>query len=740
MTFMRPRLILVSLGLAALTIVSFGLQAQDEPKTSGSTQSVRDDLTNSQQQLARQFADFQDALLRLKQRLARGTPEEKRRAEVLEKVLDECKNLAINQEFTKIIQVLRLAKINNTGDLAQLKDQSSDLANRIRRILDLLQNANTDRLSQERKKLEELLKDLQKVIDAQKTVQAQTDLGKTDTTELQKNQENVTGKTSKIEKGLEKYLKEKDGKNGEAANLKGENKDGKGDGKKGEAKDAGKDRKGAESTKGEAKDAGKESQGAKGEAKSGDKGKQGSEPQSGNKAGAKSQEGSQQAGAKDNKSGAKGQEGGAKDNKSGDKGQEGSAKDSGSKAGDPGAKKEGPQGAAKSGNDKKSGGEQGKQGTPDSKAKTGEKSGADSKQAGAKSNKSGDPKSGEAKGGDAKSGDPKQGEAKSGSDSKSQGQAKDGGSPSQGQPSDQPPQAAQKSDQQQQPQQPSSGGDKSDDVAKANKKVKEAGYDQKIAEEKIAKKDNPQASKNQADAIQKLEEAKKKLERLLQQMREDELERVLAALQARCEKMLIMQQQVLAGTEDVHKAIAKNDDKKANQLNKKEALKLSDQEKVIVLEANKCSDILEAEGSAVAFPEVFQQVRQDMMHVQKRLELSDVADLTQGIERDIIDTLKEMIDALKKAQQDMKQDPGKPGKAGKSGQPGDQKLLELIQELKMVRSLQKRVNDRTQTYGRRFPGQEQANEPQVIRELRSLSERQLRIQEIVSRIAKGDNK
>ena len=84
----------------------------------------------------------------------------------------------------------------------------------------------------------------------------------------------------------------------------------------------------------------------------------------------------------------------------------------------------------------------------------------------------------------------------------------------------------------------------------------------------------------------------------------------------------------------------------------------------------------------------------------------------------------------------MQQD-SKPGQPGKSGQPGDKKLLELIQELKMVRSMQKRVNDRTTEWGKT---QEQANEPTVIRELRNLSDRQLRIQEIVRRIANGENK
>ena len=95
---------------------------------------------------------------------------------------------------------------------------------------------------------------------------------------------------------------------------------------------------------------------------------------------------------------------------------------------------------------------------------------------------------------------------------------------------------------------------------------------------------------------------------------------------------------------------------------------------------------------------------------------------------------------LQKAR-DENQDPSapKPGKPGKSGKPGDQKLLELLQELKMVRALQKRINDRTLDRAKQFPG-EQANDPQVVRELRNLGERQLRIQEIVANIAKGANK
>jgi hypothetical protein len=744
---MKPRLILVAFGLVALTMLSFSLQAQDQPKSAQG----KDEIITSEQQLLRMFGDFQDALLRLKLRLAKGNAEERARAEVLDKVLEECKNLAVQQEFTKMIELIRVAKFTNTGELDILKTQSENISERLSKILNMLQDSKGTRLSEERKTLEKILKDLGKAIQIQQIAEVVTDRAKTDTKELVKIQENATEKRAKVEKDIKDFLdkdKKKDGKSGEAADMQGKIKDGgKGEGAKGEAKDAGK-QKASESAKGESKDGGKESKGAKGETKPGqDKGskpdKSGDgEPKAGAKAGDKAKEGSPDAGAKGDK-GDKKDAGASKENKGGDKadkGKEGAPKDSG-KAGDP--KSDGPKGEAKGGESKKGGDP--KEGSPDGKAKAGGdpksgESGPSPKIVASKESKGGD-KGGEGKsGGDAKGGEGKQGEAKSGDSKSGQGQAKDGGAAPASDSAQGPPPSGPKGDGSPPPPPSDPKSSKSnDDVAKSAQKLQEAGYDQKSAEDKIAKEQTQAAVKKQGDAIKKMEDAKKKLEKLLQQMREEEIERVLAALQARCEKMLMMQQQVLAGTKDTDVAISKNPDKKADRDNKLASLKLSDKEKEIVQEANKCIDILEAEGTAVAFPEVFQQLRQDMIHVQKRLEVTDVHGITQGIELDIIDTLKEMIAALKKARDDNQSDPSD-GKAGKAGKPADPKLLELIQELKMVRALQKRINDRTIDRAKQFPGQEQARDPAIVRELRNLADRQIRIQEIVRRIANGDNK
>src|SRR5262249_15404435 len=141
-----------------------------------------------------------------------------------------------------------------------------------------------------------------------------------------------------------------------------------------------------------------------------------------------------------------------------------------------------------------------------------------------------------------------------------------------------------------------------DDIVSGKKKIMEGEYNMKRAQEEIAKKDNPKAVEKEDQAIKDLESAKQKLEKLLRQMREEELERLLAALQARCEKMLVMQMQVLDGTLATAKGIDSTPDKKPTRDHQQQSIRLSDQEKEIVNEANKAIEMLEAEGSAVAFP------------------------------------------------------------------------------------------------------------------------------------------
>jgi hypothetical protein len=127
------------------------------------------------------------------------------------------------------------------------------------------------------------------------------------------------------------------------------------------------------------------------------------------------------------------------------------------------------------------------------------------------------------------------------------------------------------------------------------------------------------------------------------QAREEEIEAPLSTLEVRCKKMIEMQIAVYDGTKGLQKIIEGHTDKKPSPEDNEIAIKLSEKQKAIIAEATKATDILKAEGTAVAFAEVFELLRDDMKCVQKCLGMSDVGTATQAVEQDIINTLKEMI-------------------------------------------------------------------------------------------------
>jgi hypothetical protein len=124
-------------------------------------------------------------------------------------------------------------------------------------------------------------------------------------------------------------------------------------------------------------------------------------------------------------------------------------------------------------------------------------------------------------------------------------------------------------------------------------------------------------------------------------------------LTARCKQMRAMQIRVYNGTRAVAQAVEANADKKPSPENIQDALALADAQQQVINEANQAIQMLEAEGSAVAFHEVFAQLRDDMKTVQRRLEVADVGKVNQLLQQDIIDILREMIWALKKPVSDI---------------------------------------------------------------------------------------
>jgi hypothetical protein len=428
------------------------------------------------------------------------------------------------------------------------------------------------------------------------------------------------------------------------------------------------------------------------------------------------------------------------------KGKDGDPKDGKGKDGDPkdgkgkdgkGKDGKGKDGDSKDGKDKDGKGKDGD--SKDGKDKDGKGKDGDSKDGKDKDGKGkdGDPKDGKGKDGKGKDGDPKDGKGKD-------GKGKDG-DPMDGMGKD------------------GKGGDESADAGKqplppekdnARKRIQEGIELQEESEKKIAKEDRKAASNKQGDAIDKLKEAQKKLEDLLRQLREEEIDRVLVQLQARCIEILRLQTEVRGGTVEVQTSVNARPDRRADRADEQRALELHDREDQIVRKAGDALKLIEAEGSAVAFAEIFRQVRDDMTNVRDRLKLADVGEETVKIEEDIIATLKEMIESLKKAQQDNKNrkppEPGQPGQQSPAQQ--DQRLIDQISELKTIRSMQIQINKRTESHGKKFDGEQapdisqlkdpraKAQAEQVLKEIRELSKRQDKIGKVTRDISLGRNK
>jgi hypothetical protein len=267
----------------------------------------------------------------------------------------------------------------------------------------------------------------------------------------------------------------------------------------------------------------------------------------------------------------------------------------------------------------------------------------------------------------------------------------------------------------------------------ARKRLEAAQQRMKEAEKKLEETKRQDATEKQEQALRELEQAKADLEEILRQLREEEIERLLAILEARFRKMLQMQEEVHEGTLRLDKIPTA--ERTHNQ--EIEASRLSGKESQIVVEVDKAAMLLHEDGSAVAFPEAVEQMRDDMQQVVSRLAQANVGKITQGIEEDIIAALKDMIAALKKAQKDQ-ENKKKKHNDSQSGQPQDPPLIDLLAELRMIRALQMRVNTRTARYSKLVDG-EQAENAELVEALRRLAEREERIHRVTRDLQLGRN-
>lgn len=220
--------------------------------------------------------------------------------------------------------------------------------------------------------------------------------------------------------------------------------------------------------------------------------------------------------------------------------------------------------------------------------------------------------------------------------------------------------------------------------------------------------------------------------------------------------MLAMQIAVKDGTVKLDEKIQElRKDKADERAAAQDSNVLSDREYDIVKEADRALALLESDGSAQAFAEMFQMVRRDMLTVKDHLGQTDTGAVTQGVEDEIIRNLTDMVEALKKQREANKnKGPKQPPQPGQPKQPGEGEdpLVDVIAQLKLLRSMQKGLNDRTDLYHKEYQG-EQAPAPDaakdskerqhyemIQKEMKELADTEAKISKILKDMLTGKNK
>jgi len=251
----------------------------------------------------------------------------------------------------------------------------------------------------------------------------------------------------------------------------------------------------------------------------------------------------------------------------------------------------------------------------------------------------------------------------------------------------------------------------------AEKRMREAA-------EKLDEARRKEARADQEKAIEELESARAELEEILRQMREEEVERLLVQLETRVRIMLKAQRGIRDAT--VKLAGSEAMSRREQQL---EAARIGREQAEVSAEAARAILLVRDDGSAVAIPEALGQVRDDSSEAATRLARGDVTPTTVDLVGEIVTGLEELLAALEKSRRDEPQQQPAGEGGGRPAESKEQPLVDKLAELKMLRSLQGRVNARTERFSRLLDaGAEQAAEGELVAALGRLAERQRAIE------------
>ncbi len=253
--------------------------------------------------------------------------------------------------------------------------------------------------------------------------------------------------------------------------------------------------------------------------------------------------------------------------------------------------------------------------------------------------------------------------------------------------------------------------------------MRRAAEDMQSAGDRLGEQSAPEAVPEQKEALEQLQQALNELDDALRQVRREEQEQTLAAIEARLESLLTRERAIREGVQSL-RARAPSQWERAEQLRLGE---LSGQQRAVQEDCQRLVTILSDEGTTVIVPELLRQAAADLAQVASRLEAADVGDATLATIDGVIALLEEILAATQQ-QNDARDGQRPPSSNQPQSRQGDA-LLPGSTELKLLRSQQLRVNERSRALVA-AAGENERN----VQELRTLADRQRVLVEMARRM------
>ncbi|RZO14346.1 MAG: hypothetical protein EVB09_09095 [Verrucomicrobiaceae bacterium] len=275
-----------------------------------------------------------------------------------------------------------------------------------------------------------------------------------------------------------------------------------------------------------------------------------------------------------------------------------------------------------------------------------------------------------------------------------------------------------------------------DGQKRAQEAVESAQSEMGKASESLAQGSPGGASKNQEQALEDLEKAKEEVEKQLEELQQDQKMEALVQLEQMFIEMLERQEEATAKVLVLDEKRNKQDGK-LRRADRIELRSVELLERDLSEKSKEAEGLLVDDGASVVVRNVVEGMKNDLIALADRVDANETGSFVQRSQKEVEMTLKELIDAVKLAQQmqeQQEQQQQQQEQQQQEQQQQEQPLLPPSAELKLLRLTQLRINRRTIDFDGEIQGSDKLNDV-LMRQVRDATLLQKKITESARELA-----